>query len=144
MPSSFSNNSLALSNYRLTSSFGNNLVGCEVVEVPWIARVVARIVGIGKVVEYRIQAEIVEKRKRKAWTWTSVKETVGRKIVKVDAAVVVVRIKKILEAHVDEIDEVWVVHKNEVDVVAKGRAVSELEIVPAAAQRDLASKESGM
>ena len=99
-------------------------------------------IGIGKVVEHCVQAEIVEKRKRK--TWTSVKETVGRKIVEVDAAVVVVRIKKMLEAHVDVIDKVWVVHHNEVDVVAKGRAVSELEIVPAVAQRDLACKESGM
>ena len=142
MPSSFSNNSLALSNYRLTSLFGNDLVGCEVVEVPWIARVVAGTVGIGKVVEHCVQAKVVEIRKRKAWT--SVKETVGRKIVEVDAAVVVVRIKKILEAHVDVIDPVYVVHENEVDVVAKGHAVNELEIVPAVAQRDLARKESGM
>ena len=130
MPSSFSNNSLALSNYRLTSSFGNNLVGCKVVEVPWIARVVARIVGIGKVVEHRIQAEIVEKRKRKAWTRTSVKETVGRKIVEIDAAVSIIGIKPIFVAHVEVVDEARV---SEVGVVAKGRPVWELKIINAVA-----------
>src|SRR5215831_17045048 len=51
-----------------TSSSGNDLVGCEVEEIPRIGRVVARPLGIGIVVEKCIQAEIVKIRKRKAWT----------------------------------------------------------------------------
>jgi hypothetical protein len=121
---------------------GNYLVGCEVIEVSWIGRVVTRSLGIGIIVEHGMQTEVVEIRKRKAWT--SVKESVSRKIVEVDPVVGIVRISKVLEAHVDVIDKVRVVHPNEIGVVAKGRAVSELEIVPVVAQRDLARKEGGM
>jgi len=121
---------------------GNYLVGCEVIEVSWIGRVVARSLGIGIIVEHGIQTEVVEIRKRKPWT--SVKESVSRIIVEVDPVVGIVRISKVLEAHVDVIDKVRVVHPDEIGVVAKGRAVSELEIVPVVAQRDLARKERGM
>jgi hypothetical protein len=38
---------------------GNDLAGGVVVEIPWIGRVVARTVGIGKVVEHCVQAEVV-------------------------------------------------------------------------------------
>src|SRR6266446_3852658 len=124
MPSSSSNNSLALSNWRLTSSHGNDLVGCEVVKIPWIGRVAARMVGIGIVVEHCIQAEIVEVWERKART--SVKEMAGHKIVEEDAAVSIIGIKPILIPHVEVVDEVRV---GEVGVVAKGRAVGELKII---------------
>src|SRR4029077_15765912 len=72
------NNSLASSNWRLISSHGNDLARGEVVEIPWICRVVARIVGIGIVVQHCVQAKIVEIRERKRWA--SVKEMVGRKV----------------------------------------------------------------
>jgi hypothetical protein len=52
--------------------------GGEVIEIPWIGRVVAGSLRIGIVV-HGFQAEVVEIRKRKAWT--SVKESVGRKVV---------------------------------------------------------------
>ena len=54
----------------------------------------ARIVGIGKVVEHCVQAEVVEIRKRKART--GVKESVRRKVVEEDAAVSIIGIKPIL------------------------------------------------
>src|SRR5882724_12139244 len=108
------NNSLALSNWRLTFSHGNDLTGGEVVKIPWIGRVVARTVGIGKVVEHCIQAKVVEIRKRKART--SVKEMVGPKVVEIDAAVPIIGIKPILVAHVEVIDPVRV---SEVAVVAE-------------------------
>ena len=122
------NNSLALSNWRLTSSHGNNLASGEVVEIPWIGRVVARIVGIGIVVEHCIQTKVVEIRKRKAWT--GVKEMVGHKVVEVDAAVSIIGIKPILEAHVEVVDEAWV---SKVGVVAEHVAVGELKIINAIA-----------
>src|SRR6266853_2630390 len=68
IPASFSTNSLALSNWRLTSLHGNDLARGEVVEIPWISCVVARMAGIRIVVEHCVQAEVVEIRKRKAWT----------------------------------------------------------------------------
>ena len=117
-------------------------MGSEVVEIPWIGGVLARTIGIGKIVEHCVQGKVVEVGKRKAWT--SVKKIVGRKVIEVDAAVSVIGLSKILKAHVEVIDKVRVVHDNEVSVVAKGRAVSELEIVPVVAKRDLARKESGM
>src|SRR6266436_4325183 len=123
-PVSFSNNSLALSNWQLTSSHGNDLVGCEVIEIPWIGRVVARTVGIGIVVEHRVQAKVVEKRERKAWA--SVKEMVRHKVVEEDAAVSIIGIKPVLVAHVEVVDEVLV---GEVGVVTKGRAAGELKII---------------
>ena len=46
------NNSLALLNWRLTFSHGNDLARGEVVEIPWIGRVVAWIVGIGIIIEH--------------------------------------------------------------------------------------------
>jgi hypothetical protein len=78
----------------------------EVVEIPWIGRVVAWSLSIGIVVKDRIQTEIVEIRKRKAWA--SVKESIGREIVEVDAVVSIVSIKPILVAHVEVIDPVRV------------------------------------
>src|SRR6266436_9143975 len=81
---------------------GNDLVRCEVVEIPWVSRVVARPLSIGIVVEHCIQAEVVEIRKRKAWT--SVKESVGRKVVEEDAAVSIIGIEPILVAHIKVVD----------------------------------------
>src|SRR5690349_21601932 len=63
---------------QFASSHGDDLTCGEVVEVPWIRRVVARTIRIREVVEHCIQAEIVEIRKRKAWT--SVKEMVRHKV----------------------------------------------------------------
>ena len=45
-------------------SLGNNLPGREVVEVSPVRRVVARFAGVRIVVEQRVQAEVVEIRKR--------------------------------------------------------------------------------
>ena len=59
--------------------------------------------GIGIVVEQRIQTEIVEIRKRKART--SVKESIGREIVEVDAVVSIIGIKPILVAQVEVVDK---------------------------------------
>src|SRR4029453_11923250 len=102
----------------------------EVVEIPWVSRVVARTVGIGKVVEHCVQAKVVEIGKRK--TRTSVKEMVGRKVVEVDAAVSIISIEPILEAHVEVVNPARV---SEVAVKAKRRAVGELEIINTVAQR---------
>ena len=121
---------------RLTSSSGNDLLGCEVKEIPWIGRVVAWSLGIGIVVEQRIQAEIVEIRKRKART--SVKESIGRKIVEIDAIVFIIGIELIFVAHVVVED---VVRVTEVSVVAKWRAVGELKIENAVAQRDFSREK---
>jgi hypothetical protein len=87
---------------------------------------VARIVWIGKVVKYCVQREVVEIWKKKAWT--SVKEMVGHKVVKVDAILCIIGIKPILVAHIEVIDPVRV---SEVAIVAKGRAVGELKIINA-------------
>src|SRR5882724_5935362 len=122
------NNSLALSNWLLTSSHGNDLTRGEVVEIPWIGRVVAGTVGIREIVEHCVQAKIVEIRKRKART--SVKEMVGRKVVEIDAIVSIIGIKPILVAHVEVIDPVRV---SEVTVVAKHIAVGQLKIINAIA-----------
>ena len=84
----------------------------------------ARTVGIGKVVEHCVEAEVVEIRKRKPWA--SVKEMVGRKVVEEDAAVSIIGIKPILEAHVEVVDEALV---SEVGVVAKHIAIGELKII---------------
>ena len=53
----------------------------------------------------------------------------------------VIGVEEILEAQVNVVDEMLV---REVAVVAKGRAVGELEIVPAAAQRGLAVEKGRM
>jgi len=98
---------------------------------------VARVIGIGVVVKHCVQAEIVEIRERKAWA--SVKEMVGRKVVEEDAAVSIIGVEEILEAQVNVVGKILV---REVAIVAKGRAVGELEIVPAAAQRGLASEDA--
>ena len=87
-----------------------------------------RIVGIGKVVQHCVQAEIVEIRKRKAWA--SVKEMGRHKIVEVDAVVSIIGIKPILVAHIKVVDPVWV---TKVAVVAKERAIGELKIINAIA-----------
>src|SRR5436309_12983785 len=131
-----SNNSLALSNWRLTSSHGNDLTRGKVVKIPWIGRVAARAVRIREVVEHRIQAKVVKLRKRKGWT--SVKEMVGRKVVEEDAAVSIIGIKPILEAHVEVVDPALV---SQVAVVAKGRAVGELKIINAVLERDLTGEK---
>ena len=88
----------------------------------------ARIVGIGKVVQHCVQAEIVEIRERKART--SVKEMVGRKVVEEDPAVSIIGIKPILVTHIKVVDEARV---SQVAIVAKGRAVGELKIINAIA-----------
>src|SRR6266853_903451 len=121
IPVSFSTNSLALSNWRLTSSNGNDLMCGEVVEISWIGRVVARIVGIGIVVEHCVQAEVIEIRKRKART--GVKEMVGHKVVEEDAVVSIIGIEPILVAHVKVVDEAPV---SQVGVVAKQIAIGQL------------------
>ena len=121
---SICNNSLALLNWRLTFSHGNDLARGEVVKIPWIGRVVARTVGIREVVEHCVQAKVVEIRKRKAWT--SVKEMVGHKVVEIDAIVSSIGIKPILVAHVEVIDPVWV---SEVAVVAEHIAIGQLKII---------------
>ena len=84
----------------------------------------ARIVWIGKVVEHCVEAKVVEIRKRKAGT--SVKEMVGRRIVKVDAALSIIGVKPILEADVEMVNPARV---SEVAVIAKRRAVRKLEII---------------
>ena len=117
------------SDVQLASSPDDDLVGREVIEIPWIGRVVARPLSIGIVVEHRIQPEIVEIRKRKARA--SVKESVGRKIVEEDAAVSIIGIKPILVAHVEVVDEVRV---TEISVIAKRRPVGKLKIINAVAQ----------
>lgn len=86
-----------------------------------------------------MQAEVVEVGKRKAGA--GVKESVTREIVEEDAALAVIGIEEILEAQVNVVDEMLV---SEVAVVAKGRAIGELEIVPSAAQRSLASEKRRM
>ena len=88
----------------------------------------ARIIQIGIVVEHCVEAEVVEKRKRKAWA--SVKEMVGHKVVEEDAVVSIIGIKPIFVAHVEVVDEARV---SEVGVVAKGRPVWELKIINAVA-----------
>src|SRR5262245_13349836 len=113
---------------RLTFSHGNDLTGGEVVEIPWIGRVVARTVRIGKVVKHCVQGEIVVIRKRKAWT--SVKEMGGGIVVEVDAALSIIGIKPILVTHVEVVDPVRV---GQVAVVTKRRAVGELKIINAVA-----------
>ena len=130
------NNILALSNWRQPFSHCKDLTRGEVVKIPWIGRVVAWTVRIGKVVEHCIQAEVVEKRKRKAWA--SVKEMVGHKVVEEDAVVSIIGIKPIFVAHVEVVDEARV---SEIGVIAKGRAVGELKIIDAVLQRDLTSEE---
>jgi len=80
-----------MSNWRLTPPPGDDLVGCEVVEIPSIRHVAARSLGIGIAVEHGIQAEIIEIRKRKASA--GVKESIGRKVVDVDTAVSIIGIK---------------------------------------------------
>ena len=96
----------------------------------------ARVIRIGIVVEHCVQAKIVEIRKRKART--SVKEMVGRKIVEVDAAVSIIGIKPILEAHIEMVDEAWV---SQVAIVAKRRAIGELKIINAVLERDLTGEK---
>jgi len=93
--------------------------------------VAAWIVGIRKVVKPRVEAEIVEIREGAR---AGIKKRAGGKIIEVDAMVGIIGIKEILEAQVNMVDEMLV---REVAVVAKGRAVGELEILPAASQRDL-------
>ena len=107
---------------------GDDLVRGEVVEIPWIGRVVARSLGIGIVVKHGIQAEVVEIRKRKAWT--SVKEMGGGIVVEVDAVVPIIGIKPIFVAHIEVVNPVRV---TQVAVVAKRRAVRELKIINAVA-----------
>ena len=85
-------------------------------------------VGIREVVEHCVQAKVVEIRERKART--SVKEMVGHKVVKVDAALSIIGIKPILEAHVEVIDPVRV---SQVAVVAEHVAIGELKIINAIA-----------
>jgi hypothetical protein len=109
-------------------SHGNDLTRGEVVEIPWIGRVVAGIVRIRIVIEHCVQAEVVEIRERKARA--SVKEVVRRKVVEEDAAVSIIGIEPIFEAHVEVVDPVRV---SEVSVVAKRRAVRELKIINAVA-----------
>src|SRR5204862_6162808 len=111
------------------SSYGNDLVRGEVIEIPWVMRVVARMAGIGIVVEHCVQAEVVEKRKRKARA--SVKEMVGHKVVEEDAVVSIIGIKPILVAHVEMVDEARV---SEIAVVAKHIAIRQLQIVNTVAQ----------
>ena len=113
-----------LCHVQLASSSDDDLVGCEVIEIPWIGRVVARPLSIGIVVEDRIQTEIVEIRKRKARA--GVKESVRCKIVEEDAVVSIIGVKPIFIAHVEVVDEVRV---TEISVVAKGGAVRELKII---------------
>ena len=92
----------------------------------------ARIIRIGIVVEHCVETKVVEIRKRKART--SVKEMAGHKVVEEDAVVSIIGIEPILIAQVNVVNEIVI---SEVAVVAKGRAVGELEIVPAGAQRSL-------
>ena len=87
-----------------------------------------RSLGIGIVVKQCVQTEVVEIRKRKAWA--GVKETVGRKIVEVDAVASIIGIKPIFVANIEVVDEVLV---RQVAVVAERRAVGELKIVNAVA-----------
>src|SRR6185369_2147730 len=109
-------------------SHGNDLARGEVVEIPWISRVMARVIRIGIVVEHCVERKVVEIRKRKAWT--SVKEMGGGIVVEVDAVVSIIGIKPILVAHIKVVDPVWV---SQVAVVAKRRAVEELKIINAVA-----------
>jgi hypothetical protein len=118
------------------ASHGNDLARGEVVEISWIGRVVARVIGIGKVVEHCVQAEVVEIRKRKART--SVKEMVGHKVVEVDAAVSIIGIKPILVAHVEVVDPARV---SQVAIVAKRRAIGELKVINAVLERDLTAEK---
>ena len=111
---------------------GNDLARGEVIEIPWIGGVVARMVGIRIVVEDCVQAKVVEKRKRKAWT--SVKERARGKIIEVDGVVGVIGVEEIFEAQVEVVDEILI---SEVAVVAKRRAVGELKIINAILERDL-------
>ena len=85
-------------------SHGNDLARGEVVKIPWIGRVVARVIGIRKVVQHCVERKVVEIRKRKART--SVKEMVGHKIVEEDAAVSIIGIKPIFVAHIKVVDPV--------------------------------------
>jgi hypothetical protein len=103
-------------------------VGCDVIEIPWVSRVVTSSLGIGIVVEHCVQTEVVEIRKRKAWA--GVKESVARKIVEVDAVASIIGIKPIFVAHIEVVDEVLV---RQVAVVAERRSVWELKIVNAVA-----------
>ena len=107
---------------------GNDLARGEVIEIPWIGRVMARVICIRIVVEHCVERKVVEIRKRKAWT--SVKEMGGHKVVEVDAAVTIIGIKPILVAQVEVVDEALV---SQIAVVAKGRAVRELKIINAVA-----------
>ena len=88
---------------QFATSHGNDLTRGEVVEIPWIGRVVARTVEIGEVVEHCVQAEVVEIRKSKARA--GVKEMVRHKVVEEDAAVRVIGVKPVLVAHVEVVDE---------------------------------------
>ena len=88
----------------------------------------ARTVGIRIVVEHCVQVKVVEIRERKARA--SVKEMIGRKIVEEDAAVSIISIEPILEAHVEVVDEARV---SQVAIVAKRRAIGELKIINAVA-----------
>jgi hypothetical protein len=108
----------------------------EVVEIPWIGRVVARTVGIREVVEHCVQAKVVEIRKRKART--SVKEMAGRKVVEEDAAVSIIGIEPILVAHIEVVDPVRV---SQVAIVAKRRAIGKLKIINAVLERDLTGEK---
>jgi hypothetical protein len=92
----------------------------------------ARVIRIRIVVEHCVEAKVVEIRKRKART--SVKEMVGRKVVEEYAAVSITGIEPILVAQVEVVDEARV---SQVTIIAKRRAVRELKIINAAAQRDL-------
>jgi hypothetical protein len=96
----------------------------EVVEIPWIGGVMARVIRIRIVVEHCVERKVVEIRKRKAWT--SVKEMGGGIVVEVDAAVSIIGIKPIFVAHIKVVDPVRL---SQVAVIAKRRAVGELKII---------------
>ena len=91
-----------LCHVQLASSSGDDLVGCEVIELSWIGRAVTRPLSIGIVEEHGIQADVVEIRKRESLA--RVKESVGRKVVQEDAVVSGIGIKLILVAHVQVVD----------------------------------------
>ena len=76
----------------------------EVVEIPWIGSVMARIIRVGIIVEHCVERKVVEIRKRKART--SVKEMSGGIVVEVDAALSIIGIKPIFIAHIKVVDPV--------------------------------------
>jgi hypothetical protein len=104
------------------------LASGEVVEVPWIGGVMARVIRIRIIVEHCVERKVVEIRKRKART--GVKEMGGGIVVEVDAALSIIGIKPILVAHVEVVDEARV---SQVAVVAKRGAIGELKIINAVA-----------